>query len=140
VLSRSATDDNKKWLRVSSARTVLLDIAGGFYRLRREIEALAGTDVAERSLYSAGKEGGRSVFSAMLANGEMSRNAAGFATAIETYANAGFGQFRVVNLDLAGGRATVSCPDAFESWAFEQNRAASRSAPTPPACWPRSCP
>jgi PAS domain S-box-containing protein len=115
----------KKWLHVSSARTALLDIAGGFYRLRREIEALAGVDVAERSLYAAGNEGGRSVIGAMLANGEIGRDEPGFRAAVEAFAAAGFGQFRVVSCDLATGRAAVSCPDAFESWAFEQNQAAS---------------
>ncbi len=118
-------DQGKKWVLVSSTRTALLDIAGGFYRLRREIEALAGVDVAERSLYAAGCEGGRSVFASMRANGELSPDEAGFGKGVETYSEAGFGQFSVVDLDVAAARASFSCPDAFESWAFEQNRVSS---------------
>ncbi len=111
----------KNWLQVGSARTVLLDVAGGFYRLRREIEALAGADVAERSLYAAGIEGGRSVIGAMVANGEIGKDEAGFRAAIEAYTRSGFGQFRVAELDLAKRHAQITCPDAFESWAFQQN-------------------
>jgi PAS domain S-box-containing protein len=118
---REATS-KEKWLQVSSARTVLMDVAGGFYRLRREIEALAGVGVADHSLHAAGDQGGRSVFSAMLASGEIERDEAGIRKAIESYSSAGFGQFRLVSLEMEAGRATISCPDAFESWALQQNQ------------------
>ena len=122
------TIDTSKWQLVGSARTALLDISGGFYRLRREIEALAGLDVAERSLYAAGGEGGRSIFSAMLARGELQRNEVGFVSGVETYTQAGFGQFSISQLDVGAARATLTCPDAFESWAFVQNHAPAERA------------
>jgi len=99
----------------------MVDIRGGFYRLRREIEALAGVDVAERSLYAAGWEGARSVIGAMIANGELTQDEDGFRRAIERYIRAGYGQLTITRLDLAAARATITCPDAIESWAFQQN-------------------
>jgi PAS domain S-box-containing protein len=115
------TETKDAWLRVGTARVCLLDIEGGFYQLRREIEALAGTAVAEQSLYAAGQAGGRSVFGAMLAAGEIQHDEAGFRSAVQAYRDSGFGQFTIADLDLAKGRALVACPDAFESWAYAQN-------------------
>lgn len=109
------------WLRVGSARTALIDIAGGFHRLRREVEALAGLDVADHSFYAAGGEAARSVFSSLLTSGEMAANEGGFRAAVEAYSRSGFGRFAIESLDLAAGRATISSPDAFEGWAFRHN-------------------
>ncbi len=114
-------DESSRWLHVGAARTALIDIAGGFYTLRRALEALAGERVAEQTLQAAGREGGRSVFEAMLAQGEIERNEEGLRTAIDAYVRAGFGQFRLSDLDLKAATATLSCPDAFEGWAFRAN-------------------
>ncbi len=106
------------WLRVGQARTCLLDIAGGFYSLRREIEAVAGPAVARQSLYAAGVQGARSVIGSLLDSRQIASDEPGFHAAVQEYTQAGFGHFRVDSLDLAAGRATISAPDAFEGWAF----------------------
>ena len=96
------------WLQVGSARTALIDVAGGFYRLRREIEALAGIDVAERSFYAAGRDATVSVIGSLVDDGQISKDAAGFHKAVTAYADAGFGRFQVSSLDLSAGRAAVT--------------------------------
>lgn len=119
--------DNKgsSWLRVGSARMCLVDIQGAFYRLRRQIEALAGTEVAEQALYAAGREGCFSVVGAMMRTGDVEASEPGFHAAVRTYRDSGFGAFDVASVDLGQQRARVTCGDAFESWAWRENGARS---------------
>lgn len=114
-------EDARSWLHVSAARTALLDIAGGFYSLRRAIEALAGEEVADSTLHAAGREGGRSVGAAMLESGEIQGDETGFRRLVEIYAASGFGAFQIAELDVAAATATISSSDAFEGWAYRHN-------------------
>jgi len=117
-----ADEQAQHWLHVSAARTALIDVAGGFYSLRRAIEALAGEEVAERTLHAAGREGGRSVLKAGLDRGELQRDEAGLRTSISMYSSSGFGSFEIIDLNMDAATATVRATDAFEGWAFRHNR------------------
>ena len=97
-------------------RVCLMDVPGGFLVLRRSMERALG-DVAASLLYNAGFAS-YEAFSADDSGAEVPTGEAAFRAGVAAYRRAGFGGFRVVEVDLGRGRALVECdePAAFEAY------------------------
>jgi PAS domain S-box-containing protein len=108
------------WVDVGDTRMCLLDIPGGWVNIGLSMTLFAGEDTSKRVLF----EGGHSeTFSgAALKKGILDNTAEGFCEAVDTYSEAGFGDFVVRELAIERGYARITCRNAFEAWALLQNK------------------
>ena len=107
-------------IRVGGARMALLDIAGGFFMIRKILEQDLG--VVERDLMQrAGMEGAASFLASATQSGIVRPGPDGFRTALDAYASAGFGDFQLLLMDWDNSWVEVSCRDTFEGWACVRN-------------------
>jgi len=98
----------------------LLDICGGWNSLVASMELYAGEETTRRILYEAGLAETFSKFS--LTRGIIENTEKGFRDALDTYSDAGFGDFQIKELQFGSGYARITCRDTFEAWAFLRNR------------------
>ena len=83
----------KGWVDVGGTRMCLLDISGGWVNIGLSIILFAGEDTSRRVLFEAGQS---ETFSATaLESGILENTAQGFFDAVDTYSEAGFGDFVV---------------------------------------------
>jgi len=116
----AVTSPHRGTIRVGGARMALLDVAGGFFMIRKILEEDLG--VVEKDLmFRAGMEGAASFISSATESGLIQADADGFRTAIDTYALAGFGDFCLEQVCWERSSAVVSCKDPFEGWAYVRN-------------------
>ncbi len=97
----------------------LLDIPGGWLSIARSITLFAGEDTAKRVLFEAGL--GETFSATALEAGILSRTSQGFRDAVDTYSEAGFGNFIVRELGFSEGYSRIMCEDTFEAWALLSN-------------------
>jgi len=122
-------------LAFGGVRMAMLDIAAGFWGLRRQMEALAGPRLTDAVLQQAGANGGASFARAFASQ---KGNAQALRDCIAAYQAAGFGQFEIEALDwpfgFAQGRSTgrvlVRAQEAFEAWTVQQYS----QSPKSPVC------
>lgn len=107
------------------ARMALLDVEGGFWALRRQIEALVGPRLTGDILHQAGANGGAS-FARALAGRDGRSDASGgdgqlLRACAAAYQAAGFGRLEILDSDWPLGRVLIRAQDAFEAWAMRQH-------------------
>jgi signal transduction histidine kinase/PAS domain-containing protein len=129
------TEEHPGTLHFGGARMALLDIKGGFWGLRRQLEALAGSRLADTVLQQAGTKGGASFATtftaAMPAPGCTSPEAAqAFRDCLSAYQAAGFGRFDLLSLEWPAGPICIRGSGTFESWMMRQHG----QTPEGPAC------
>jgi signal transduction histidine kinase/predicted hydrocarbon binding protein len=125
-------------LRFGGARMALLDIEAGFWGLRRQLEALAGSRLADAVLQQAGANGGASFAATFTASAGGSpamacssvEAAHAFRDCLAAYQAAGFGHFEVDTMEWPGGPICVRGTDTFEAWMMQQHD----QTPEAPAC------
>lgn len=115
-------------LRFGGARMAFMDIGAGFWGLRRQVETLVGSRMADSVLHQAGANGGASF--ARTREGVAEEGAAGFLDCVAALEAAGFGHFQVREIDWPAGRVTVVAADAAEAWMMRRNG----RVPDGPAC------
>ncbi len=101
---------------VGRTRMCLLDIPGGWLSLLQSTTLFAGEDTAKRVFFEAGL--GETFSSTSVEAGILTRTTQGFIDAVDTYSEAGFGNFIVKELRFSEGYARITCDDAFEAWAL----------------------
>ncbi|MBI4833192.1 MAG: PAS domain S-box protein, partial [Candidatus Lindowbacteria bacterium] len=104
------------WIDVASTRMCLLDIAGGWKNLFERLALFAGDDTARRAIFEAANA--ETFTTNALRNGFLGQDAQGFTEAIDTYAESGFGDFKIQALNWEQGYAVITCSDTFEGWAY----------------------
>lgn len=106
------------WVDVGGTRMCLLDVPSGWLSLAEAIQLFAGEDTYKRVFFEAGQRG--TFLGTALERRIITRSPEGFREAVETFSSAGFGSFHIRELKFSDGFARISCPDAFEAWAFLQ--------------------
>lgn len=112
--------DQRGWINVGKTRMALIDILQGFYK----VSAIFRNEVGENApyvIYQIAKEAGTSFHEPLLISGALRADAIGFREGVSAYAEAGFGDFQIQELDWEKGWARIVCPDTFEGWAYLQN-------------------
>lgn len=109
------------WIEVGGARMSLIDIKGGFYGLREVLASEVG-DTEDDLVCEAGIQGSTSFMVSAMESGRLAANEDGFRGAVDTYSDAGFGNFEIAELFWSRGWAIVRCNDSFEGWAYVENR------------------
>ena len=104
------------WIDVGRTRMCLLDIPGGWLSLLQSTTLFAGEDTSKRVFFEAGL--GETFSTTCLEAGILTSTAQGFRDAVDTYSEAGFGNFVVRELRFSEGYARITCDDAFEAWAL----------------------
>ena len=107
------------WVDVGGTRMCLLDISGGWVNIGSSIMLFAGEGTSRRVLFEAGQS---ETFSAMaLEKGVLENTAQGFCDAVDTYSEAGFGDFVVEELAFEKRYVRITCRNTFEGWALSHN-------------------
>lgn len=125
-------------LYFGGARMVLLDVEGGFWGFRRQLEALIGWRLTDMVIQQAGVNGGASFASAFTGQVPTEDVPQAFRDCLAAYQAAGFGRFEIEALAWPPHRAQddsavhilVRAWDTFETWAVSQHGAPFRD----PAC------
>jgi len=107
-------------INVGGARMALLDIAGGFYSIRTILRDDLGV-VEKELMYRAGIEGAGSFLASALDSEILRADADGFRASLDAYSSAGFGDFKVTEVEWDRSWAIVTCKDTFEGWAYARN-------------------
>jgi PAS domain S-box-containing protein len=103
-------------LYFGGARMALLDIEASFWGLWRQMEALAGRQLADSVLQQAGANGGASFARSFISPTYADDAARHFRECVAAYQAAGFGRFKVVKLEWPIGRILVEASDTIETW------------------------
>jgi len=102
------------WIDVAGTRMCLMDIPGGWLNVGLSIMMFAGQDTLRRAMFEAGAA---ETFSrTAVRSGYLDADEFGFREAVETYSEAGFGDFQIQELDMTRGFARITCRDSFEGW------------------------
>ncbi|MEA1944451.1 MAG: 4-vinyl reductase [Euryarchaeota archaeon] len=111
---------SRGWIYVEGSRTCLTDIEHGFYGIRKSVEQLIGP-VAGTVYYNAAIEGGIAYVRGALRSGSITESEQGFKDCVDAYAQLGFGDFIVEEIDYEHAKGVVTCKDAFEGWAWKKH-------------------
>lgn len=117
-------------LHFGEARMALLDIASGFWSIRRQMEALIGSRMTNSVLQQAGANGGASFAFSFGAVEDASQQGQLFKNCVQAYQTAGFGQFEIMEIQWPIGRVTIRAREAFEAWMNRHHKVQSEG----PAC------
>ncbi len=114
---------------VGGTRMCLIEIVGGFHAIKEAMAKCMGPSAGE-VLYEAGIQGAKVFVDSALEQGILSRDSVGFRKAVAAFTRAGFGGFRVNQVNFGRRTARVSCdrPMAFEAFAVTENNG---NAPAP---------
>lgn len=121
-LSGLLTERSAGFLELGGARMALMDIRDGFWGIRRQIEALIGSQLASAVLQQAGANGGASFARSFAKNAEISSSAA-FTACVHAYQIAGFGRFEIIAMDWENNRISIRAAETFEAWMHLQHAA-----------------
>ncbi|MGY4707275.1 PAS domain S-box protein [Candidatus Bipolaricaulota sp. J31] len=108
-------------LLFGGARMALLDIAGGFWGLRRQLEALIGRRLADSVLQQAGANGGASFAQGFAPDVAPGEELEALRDCLSAYQAAGFGRFCVEDAEWPLGRILIRGEDTFEAWMFRRH-------------------
>ena len=103
-------------LHFGGARMTLLDVEGGFWALRRQMEALVGRRLTDSVLQQAGANGGASFARAFVSGVPLPAPAEAVRDCVAAYQAAGFGRFEIETLEWPVGHVVVRGSDTFEAW------------------------
>ena len=109
-------------LSLGGARVAMLDIEAGFWGLRRQLEALVGSRLADVVIQQAGANGGAS-FARSFTGGQMGKDdpVRALRDCIAAYQAAGFGRYEVSQIEWPIGRVEVRAQDTFEAWMMDRH-------------------
>lgn len=107
-------------LELGGARMALLDVASGFWSIRRQVEALIGPGLTRSVFQQAGANGGASFAQNFIPNLDLDGPAA-FSTCLKMYQSAGFGRFEITSIDWGLGKIQIEADQTFEAWMRRQN-------------------
>ena len=107
-------------IQFGDTRMALLDIESGFWGIRRQIEALIGTQLAGSVIQQAGANGGASFAKSFAGQTGVSTSTA-FTACINAYQTAGFGKFEILKMDWPLGRIQIRANNAFEAWMYQRH-------------------
>lgn len=127
MLNQYVSQEKPGVLHFGGARMAILDIQAGFWGLRRQIEALVGSRLANSVLQQAGANGGAFFAQSFMSSLDQSVENA-FAACLQAYQTAGFGQFEITSLEWPIGCIEIQADQAFEAWMMRQHNQ-SRSEP-----------
>lgn len=117
-------------LHFGETRMALLDIASGFWSIRRQMEALIGSRMTNSVLQQAGANGGASFAASFGAVEDANQQGQLFKNCVQAYQTAGFGQFEIGEMQWPIGRVTIRAREAFEAWMIRHHGVQSEG----PAC------
>jgi len=109
------------WVNVGRTRMVLFDILHGFYNIRKVVQKEVGEN-ANYLIFQAGIKGGYSFLVPMIRGERIDPGPRGFRDALSIYTDAGFGDFRIRELDWKNGWARITCDSSFEGWIHARKR------------------
>jgi two-component system, sporulation sensor kinase E len=109
------------WVNVGRTRMVLFDILHGFYNIRKVIQKEVGEN-ANYLIFQAGIKGGYSFLVPMIRGERIDPGPQGFRDALSIYTDAGFGDFRIQELNWDNGWACITCDSSFEGWIHARKR------------------
>lgn len=102
-------------LSFGGVRMALVDVAGGFWGLRRQIEAVVGSRLANNILQQTGVNAGADFARAFLLREGGKRDEEALRGCIAAYQTAGFGAFTIESMQWPLGRAVITAHDSFEA-------------------------
>lgn len=108
------------WINVGNTRMVFFDVKQGFYQIRRVIEREVGEN-SNFVVFQAGIRGGYSFLIPMIRRGDLQPDFTGFLKGINIYSEAGFGDFKIIDLKWDKGWVVIQCKNAIEGWAYVEN-------------------
>ena len=116
---KSTLEKDKGWVDIGGTRMCLLDILGGWFNIGLSITHLAGKNTAKRVFFEAGCSG--TFLATALEKGFLNKTDSGFCDAVETFSEAGFGNFIIRELSFQEGYARITCCNTFEGWTYLMN-------------------
>ncbi|NQU63021.1 MAG: hypothetical protein HQ517_01880, partial [SAR324 cluster bacterium] len=116
-------------LDIAGTRMCMLDISGGWLNIGHSIMLFAGEDTYKRVFFEAGHS---ETFSrTALEKGHFGNNSKSFRKLIDTFSEAGFGNYLIRQLRYTDGFVRITCQDSFEGWAYLHHKKLSDS----PVCY-----
>jgi len=110
---------SRGWVDVGGTRMCLLDIPGGWFSMGAAINLFAGEETYRRVMFEMGLA---ETFTQKAAeSGVLEYSAKGIYDAVDTFSEAGFGDFVIEELRFAEGYARITCKDTFEGWIFRNH-------------------
>jgi len=114
---------SRGWVDVGGTRMCLLDILGGWVSMGATINLFAGEETYRRVMFEMGLA---ETFTQKAAEGGvLEYTAKGIYDAVDTFSEAGFGDFVIRELKFSEGYASITCKDTFEGWIFRNHHQAS---------------
>lgn len=101
-------------------RAMLMDVAGGFYGLKKTLMADIGF-FEKDFMYRAGREGSKDFLMSQSTNEIPAAPREAMDLLLKEYADRGYGDFKVLSMDPEKHIVQLSCPNTMEAWAFEAN-------------------
>ncbi len=108
------------WIEVGGARMSLVEVKGGFYRIREVLAHEVG-DTEDDLVCHAGIQATISFMTSAIESRQLTPDDAGFRGAVDTYSEAGFGNLEIAEMFWERGWAIIRCADSIEGWAYVQN-------------------
>jgi PAS domain S-box-containing protein len=108
------------WIEVGGARMSLVEVKGGFYGIREVLAREVG-DTEDDLVCHAGIRATISFMTSAIESKQLTPDENGFRGAVDTYSEAGFGNFEIAELFWSRGWAIIRCSDSFEGWAYVAN-------------------
>lgn len=121
AISQFLSEVSPGFLQFGKARMALLDIEAGFWGIRRQIEALIGTQFTNSVLQQAGANGGASFATSFGVTKDVAEQERLFESCVQAYQVAGFGHFTIKVSSWPIGRIAVRAQDTFEAWMIHQH-------------------
>jgi PAS domain S-box-containing protein len=101
-------------------RTMLMDVAGGLYGLKKTLMADIGF-FEKDFMYRAGREGSKDFLMSRSSHEIPSFPRGAIEQLLREYSDRGYGDFKVTNVDPERHVVQLSCSNTMEAWAFEAN-------------------
>ena len=101
-------------------RTILMDVAGGLYGLKKTLMADIGF-FEKDFMYRAGREGAKDFLMSQSSHEIPASPRGAIDGLLRDYADRGYGDFRISSIDPEKHVVHLSCPNTMEAWAFTVN-------------------
>jgi predicted hydrocarbon binding protein len=108
-------------LYYEGARIALLDVKGGFWALRQQLEAIVGATLADSVFQQAGASAGASLVRGFMPGSSQPAPPQAIRECVAAFGAAGFGGFEIETLDWPIGRLVVASTNSIEAWGADQH-------------------
>lgn len=108
-------------LTFGGKRMAILDIEGGFWTLRKQLESLVGLGLTNFTIQQAGVQAGISFAQKRREDFANEDGPTALKNCIAAYQAAGFGQFDLIEIDWAGSHFIIQGKNTFESWMMQEH-------------------